>query len=144
VPQSDFYSLGMTFLYLITGEYPINLRNSHTNTYHWRELVPHISDNFANLLERLIANRPVDRPFDCEAILHSLDEIDRLTQERQTQRQSQAKQFIKQNEQQKRSLNIILIGLAIAITTFTGYAISIFYRILPSPISSPPPIVQPK
>lgn len=143
VPQSDFYSLGMTFLHLVTGEYPLNLHDSHTDTYDWRKSAPQISDNFANILDRLIAVRPVDRPSDCQAILHSLSEIDRLVKEHQTQRQNQGKQLAKQQEKQQ-SLSRIWIGLAIAITTFAGYAIGVFNRILPSPIPLPTPVVRPK
>ena len=141
IPQSDFYSLGMTFLHLVTSTYPLNLHDSHTDIYHWRESAPQISDNFAQLLDKLIAKRPVDRPYDCDAILHSLDELDRLTKEIQTERQTQVKQQIKQAQQNR---NRIWIGIAIAIMGLIGYAIAVFNRILPSPIPLPPQIIKPK
>jgi serine/threonine protein kinase len=143
VPQSDFYSLGMTFLHLVTGQYPLDMHDSHTDIYLWREFAPQISDDFAKVLERLIANRPVDRPSDCAAILHSLDELDRLTKEHQAERYTQAKKIISDKAQQQ-TRNRIWIGLAIALAGLTGYTIGVFYRILPSPIPLSPPTVQSK
>jgi hypothetical protein len=73
--------------------------------------------------------------------LHSLDELDRLTKEIQTERQTQVKQQIKQAQQNR---SRIWIGLAIAIMGLIGYAIAVFSRILPSPIPLPPQIIKPK
>lgn len=131
----------MTFLHLVTSTYPLNLHDSHTDIYHWRKSAPQISDNFAQLLDKLIAKRPVDRPADCDAILHSLDELDRLTKEIQTERQTQVKQQIKQAQQNR---SRIWLGLAIAIMGLIGYTIAVFSRILPSPIPLPPQIIKPK
>ncbi|MBD2177453.1 serine/threonine protein kinase [Pseudanabaena sp. FACHB-1998] len=143
VPQSDFYALGMTFLHLVTGKYPLDMHDSHTNTYTWRDFAPKISEDFAKFLEQLIAPRPVDRPSDCEMILHTLDEIDRLQKERQTKRQQEAQQKINQQEQQL-NFNKVWLGIAFILVGLTTYAIAIFYRILPSPIPLATPTVQTK
>ncbi|CAN1212513.1 serine/threonine-protein kinase [Tumidithrix helvetica PCC 7403] len=140
IPQSDFYSLGMTFIHLATGKHPLDLHDPHTDIYNWRPSAMQLSDDFAQLLERLISPRPVDRPADCAAILHNLDELDRLSKENQTERQNQAKKKIEQQTRNK-------IWLSFAIVAFLGltvYALAIFYRLLPSPIPLPTPIVQPK
>ncbi len=143
IPQSDFFALGMTFLHLVTGKYPLDMHDSHTDKYTWRDSAPKISDDFARFLEQLIAPRPVDRPSDCEMILHSLDEIERLQKDRQTKRQQEAKQKINQQEQQQ-NLNKIWLGIALIVVSLASYAIAIAYRLLPSPIPSETPTVQTK
>ncbi|MGF1524074.1 MAG: protein kinase [Leptolyngbyaceae cyanobacterium] len=64
VPQSDFYATGRTIVYLLTGRSPNDaaLYNPMMNTFNWRSQAPHVSDEFANLLESLISPRVVDRP----------------------------------------------------------------------------------
>ncbi len=141
IPQSDFYSLGMTFIHLVTGTYPLDMHDPMTDIYHWRKLAPQISDDFAQLLERLIAERPVDRPPDCNAILHSLDEIDRHAKELQIEQQLQSKKQIQRAEKNRQR---IWIGLAITLIGLAGYGIAISKRIVPSPIPLPPSIVKPK
>ncbi|MFN5964803.1 MAG: protein kinase, partial [Pseudanabaena sp.] len=141
IPQSDFYSLGMTFIHLVTGTYPLDMHDPMTDIYHWRKLAPQISDDFAQLLERLIAKRPVDRPPDCNAILHSLDEIDRHAKELQIEQQLQSKKQIQQAEKNRQR---IWIGLVITLIGLAGYGIAISKRIIPSPIPLSPSIVQPK
>ena len=111
------------------------------NIWNWRKLAPQISDDFAQLLERLIAKRPVDRPPDCNAILHSLDEIDRHAKELQIEQQLQSKKQIQQAEKNRQR---IWIGLAITLIGLAGYGIAISKRIIPSPIPLSPSIVQPK
>lgn len=140
VPQSDFFALGMTFLHLVTGKYPLDMHDSHTDKYQWRDAAPKISEEFAKLLEQLIANRPVDRPSDCETILHSLDEIERLQKDRQTKRQQEAKQKISRQQ----NLNVIWAGIVLLMVSIVSYAIAVVNRVLPPPIPVETPTVQPK
>ena len=64
VPQSDFYAMGRTIIYMLTGRSPNDaaLYDPMLNTFTWRSQVPQVSDEFAKLLESLIAPRVVDRP----------------------------------------------------------------------------------
>lgn len=64
VPQSDFFSLGCTFLYLLTGKKPLDpdIYDSLTNEFRWRPFAPHISTGLADFIDYLTAARVIDRP----------------------------------------------------------------------------------
>jgi len=36
VPQSDFFALGRTFVYLLTGQNPLKFYDAHNDVFHWR------------------------------------------------------------------------------------------------------------
>ncbi|NMG07427.1 serine/threonine-protein kinase [Brasilonema sp. UFV-L1] len=73
VPQSDFFALGRTFVYLLTGKSPLDFpKNSETGELIWREQAPSVSPQLANLIERLIAPFPGQRPQNCQTILNYL------------------------------------------------------------------------
>lgn len=75
VPQSDFFALGRTFVYLLTGKDPSNFYDPYTDELHWRNAVPVISLEFADFLDRLMARFPNQRPQTAEIILQQLAEI---------------------------------------------------------------------
>lgn len=83
VPQSDFYALGRTFVYLLTAKHPTDrdIYNSFTNEFSWREYAPQISGAFADLVDTLIAPRASDRPSNTQVLL---DWIMRLEQQKNT------------------------------------------------------------
>ena len=74
VPQSDFYALGRTFIYLLTGKQPTDkdLYDSLRNRFEWRSHAGHISESLADLLDSMIALRVVDRPGTAAEILERL------------------------------------------------------------------------
>jgi WD40 repeat protein len=78
VPQSDFYALGRTFVYLFTGVQLTDgsIYDSQTGEIRWRQYAPHVSWQLADFIDRLIAPRPIDRPKHTQEIL---DELHRLT-----------------------------------------------------------------
>jgi WD40 repeat protein/predicted Ser/Thr protein kinase len=80
VPQSDFYALGRTFIYLLTGKLPTdaNIYDAETNEFHWRHHAPDISPKLADFIDRLIAPKVSDRPKNTHEIL---DAVDHLIQE---------------------------------------------------------------
>ena len=77
VPQSDFFALGRTFVYLLTGQHPLNLYDAENDLLHWRDCAPSISPLLADFIEQLMARRPSDRPPNTLAILQRLEEIER-------------------------------------------------------------------
>lgn len=74
VPQSDFYALGRTIIYLLTAKTPSDptIYDSFTNAFNWRAYAPQVSPSFAQLIDDLIAPRAIDRPQTTQEILQRL------------------------------------------------------------------------
>ncbi len=76
VPQSDFYALGRTFVYLVTGislaDFPTN---PETGQLLWRDKAPQIDQPFADLVDEMIAPFPGQRPRNTQLILQYLERI---------------------------------------------------------------------
>ena len=76
VPQSDFYALGRTLVYLLTGIHPIDLpEDSQTGNLIWRDRALQVSKPLADLIDNLIAPFPVKRPQNTQVILQRLADI---------------------------------------------------------------------
>jgi serine/threonine protein kinase len=72
-PSSDLYSLGVTSIHLLTGLSPFNLFDDTQNRWIWRDLLPHpISEQIANILDKLIQPKPIDRYESAAAVLVAL------------------------------------------------------------------------
>lgn len=80
VPQSDFYALGCTFIYLLTGKQPTDsgMYDSLNNEFHWRQFAPQVTPAFADLIDRMIAPKASDRPKDTRALLDALEQLDQV------------------------------------------------------------------
>ncbi|CAD5942208.1 putative WD repeat-containing protein alr3466 [Planktothrix tepida] len=77
VPQSDFFALGRTFIYLLTGKPPTAYpENPRTGKLLWRKGAPNISDQLAALIDYLMATFPGNRPQNPQMILQCLAEVD--------------------------------------------------------------------
>jgi len=76
VPQSDFFALGRTFVYLLTGKEPIECKE-HLETFElqqdWRDSAPLVSKPLADLIDELMALSPENRPENVQAILQHLE-----------------------------------------------------------------------
>ena len=77
VPQSDFYALGRTLIYLLTAKAPTDsdLYDALHNRFIWRPHAPQISVGLADLLDSMIAPRVVDRPANAQVILERLEQL---------------------------------------------------------------------
>lgn len=51
VPQSDFFALGRTIIYLLTGKHPSELYDSHIDELNWRQRVSEVSPEFADVVD---------------------------------------------------------------------------------------------
>ncbi len=77
VPQSDFFALGRTMVFLLTGHDPNDFgENPRNGQLIWREKAPQISPTFADLIDYLMAPFPGNRPQNTGVILQRLHEID--------------------------------------------------------------------
>lgn len=77
VPESDFFALGRTFLYLLTGKHPIDpaIYDYRQDVINWRRHAPGISSQLADFIDRLMERSPEKRPKSTEAVLQELAQI---------------------------------------------------------------------
>lgn len=82
VPQSDFYALGRTFVYLLTGKQATDqeIYDSLNDAVNWRQYAPQISSKLADFIDKLMAPTAAGRPKNTQEII---DEIKQLSQESQ-------------------------------------------------------------
>jgi len=77
VPQSDFYALGRTFVYLLTGKQATDrtMYEPLTDSCNWRESAPHISELLANFIDKLMAPTASARHKNTQDVLDELGMI---------------------------------------------------------------------
>jgi len=79
VLQSDFYALGRTMVYLLTGKQPTapELYNPNTDEFLWRKEAPELSAQLGDFIDKLMARSASNRPADTRVILQELDSLQR-------------------------------------------------------------------
>lgn len=79
VQQSDFFALGRTFIFLLTGKEPQDksIYDPLTNELHWRKYALNISPLLADLIDHLMAPIANHRPKNTQVILQCLKEIEK-------------------------------------------------------------------
>lgn len=76
VPQSDFYALGRTFVYLTTATQLIDLpTDKKTGNLVWRDKAPQIEKPLADFIDELMASLPGQRPQTTEVIVQRLEKL---------------------------------------------------------------------
>ena len=70
-PSSDLYALGVTAIVLLTGKVPTSLLDQYTLEWQWRNYTP-TSDNLAEIIDKMIEDRPMQRYQAAEDIITSL------------------------------------------------------------------------
>lgn len=77
VPQSDFYALGCTMMFLLTGQRPMEpgIYDALTNQFRWRQYAPQVPPALADLVDQLTAARAIDRPQNTQTLLQQLSKI---------------------------------------------------------------------
>ncbi|MEO0968691.1 MAG: serine/threonine-protein kinase [Cyanobacteria bacterium J06639_18] len=80
VTQSDFFALGRTFVFLLTGchplEMPPNIYDAENDILYWHNETNHISPLFLNLIDDLMAHKVEKRPQNTQEILQRLKQIE--------------------------------------------------------------------
>lgn len=78
VPQSDFFALGRTFVFLLTGKSPNDFpEDAHTGELLWQKYAPQVSKPLADFINYLMAPFPGNRPQSTQVILQYLEDIHR-------------------------------------------------------------------
>ncbi|ACC79610.1 serine/threonine protein kinase [Nostoc punctiforme] len=82
VQQSDFFALGRTFIFLLTGKEPQDqsIYDPLTNELHWRKSALNLSPLLADLIDHLMAPTVNQRPENTQVILQKLSEIEKALQ----------------------------------------------------------------
>lgn len=81
VPQSDFFALGRTFVYLLTGKSPNDFaEDPRTGELLWQHQAPQVSKSVTDLIDYLMAPFPRDRPHNAQIILQRIAAIDHTWQ----------------------------------------------------------------
>ncbi|GAX40514.1 serine/threonine protein kinase [Tolypothrix sp. NIES-4075] len=76
VPQSDFFALGRTFVFLLTGYHPLEMYDSHDNVLHWRNHAMQISSLLLTLIDSLMVRDVNQRPATAQDIIKRLEAIE--------------------------------------------------------------------
>ncbi|NMF56475.1 serine/threonine-protein kinase [Pseudanabaena yagii] len=129
VPQSDFYALGCTMIHLVTGKYPLDTYNPDRDVFEWRASAPEISEEFAELIDALIARKPSDRPMNCESILKILKEIEQLEKlapnAKTNAKRKSIKKAIKESTRKPTSPILLVVSVLVAATFGLGIGTAI-------------------
>ncbi len=76
LPQSDFYALGRTFIYLLTGRGPKNIDYDPLNDkLNWQQYAPNVSPQLADLIDQMSATLVRDRPRSSQEVLQQLNSL---------------------------------------------------------------------
>lgn len=73
--QSDFFALGRTFVFLLTGKHPLDMYDAHHNLLNWRSYANQIAPPILNLIDWLMNSDLTKRPVNAKEILQRLNEI---------------------------------------------------------------------
>jgi len=71
-PSTDLYALATTCLVLLTNTAPEELFDSYHNAWKWRDRAPHASQQFADILDRMLLPTPKDRFQSAREVLDAL------------------------------------------------------------------------
>ncbi|MEH2335485.1 serine/threonine protein kinase [Nostoc sp.] len=82
VQQSDFFALGRTFIFLLTGKEPQDkeIYDPLTNQLNWRKYALNLFPLLADLIDHLMAPTANHRPQNTQVILQKLNEIEKALQ----------------------------------------------------------------
>jgi serine/threonine protein kinase len=73
--KSDFFSLGRTFVYLLTAVHPMSFYHSYKDALQWRSENENISPDFLDLIDRLMEEDPEQRPDNALDIITAITDL---------------------------------------------------------------------
>jgi serine/threonine protein kinase len=73
--KSDFFSLGRTFVYLLTAVHPMSFYHSYRDALQWRGENENISSDFLDLIDYLMEEDPEQRPDDALDIITAITDF---------------------------------------------------------------------
>ncbi|MTJ15289.1 serine/threonine protein kinase [Anabaena sp. UHCC 0187] len=76
IPPSDFFALGRTFVFLLTGFQPGQLYDPHLDILQWRHHANHVSPLLLDFIDWLMSTEVNQRPSNAEEISQRLAEIE--------------------------------------------------------------------
>ncbi len=133
LPQSDFFALGRTFVYLLTGKEPNEFDEDEHLRLLWRESAIDLSQPLADLIDWLMEPSPVKRPINTDIIrqclqalesgsLNQLQEFKKLSLEKQKREIPSVTTFIELPKLQLKWKTLMLSSL-----TVTGLIMGVRY-----------------
>ena len=131
VPQSDFYALGCTMIHLVTGKYPLDTYNPALDIFEWRDAAPEISEEFADLIDAMIARKPSDRPINCVAILKILKEIEQIDKLAPNAKTKAKRKSVKQSikDSTRKPTSPVLLAVSVIIASLAGLTIGTVIKV---------------
>ncbi len=113
VPESDFYALGRTFVFLLTGRHPLDMYDIQQNTLHWQNLATHISPALLNLIDWLMAPEIDKRPTSAKEILQRLEKITQQPTENSEQLPTPINETSLPNKKQRKKMPLLSLLAAL-------------------------------
>ena len=122
VPQSDFFALGRTFVYLLTGKSPDDFpEDSRTGELIWRDNAAGISQKLLGFIDYLMAPFPGNRPKDTQEILQKIAEFETSSPDLKKPTQNNQSAYFGQSSQ-----TLITVSYAGFWKRFFAYLIDVF------------------
>jgi WD40 repeat protein len=143
VPQSDFYALGRTFVYLLTGKQATDptIYDPLTDETNWHKHAPHVSSQLASFIDKLMAPTAAARHKNTQEILdelakfsqdssqnQSVNPIDQKTRNQPDTTQIPQKVTIAQSDVLKPIKSWVIGGSLALALGLGGYGSWIFYQ----------------
>jgi WD40 repeat protein len=125
VPQSDFYALGRTFVYLLTGKQATDptIYEPLTDTFRWHSYASGISPKLANFVDKLMAPTASARHKNTQEILDDLANISQILSQSKQENEHSINSYINLSlfkKEIKASKRKWLIGGAVALVVGLG------------------------
>ncbi|WP_066377504.1 serine/threonine protein kinase [Anabaena sp. CA = ATCC 33047] len=148
-PQSDFFALGRTFTFLLTGKHPLDMYDARHNLLQWRSSVHHIPPALLDLIDWLMTPELNQRPAKAQEIWQRLTIIENpnihLAKKSQTVEFAQPKIPSPPSPSAKPTAKIPLMALFAALLVSLGLlsvlslmsSVPTLTSLLPSPNQSP-------